>query len=157
MRFATTARRATPRTTISRSEPDQYGRRLYNEAGFRSGGEQKFASDLTSRGLKYRYEDPAEKIPYVIAHVYNPDFSIERPDGSRLIVEYKGYFDQDDRRKHKAIKEANPGLDIRFVFDRPGNVTALLRKGAKSTIRDWLEKYGFKWAIGYMPEEWLFA
>lgn len=142
MRFA----RTSPRTTSkSRSE------------GFRSGGEERFAGDLTSRGLTYRYEDKAEKVPYVIAYVYNPDFAIDRPDGSRLIVEYKGYFDQDDRRKHKAIKEANPDLDIRFVFDRPGNVSAPLRKGAKSTIKDWLEKHGFTWAVGRLPEEWLKA
>lgn len=138
-------------STTTRTSPSE------ENDGFRSGGELRFARDLKARGLAYRYEDPAEKIPYVIAHIYNPDFSIDRPDGTRLVVEYKGYFDQEDRRKHKAIKEANPDLDIRFVFDNPRNLTQPLRKGAKSTVRDWLDKLGIQWAVGTLPQEWLHA
>ena len=43
---------------------------------------------------------------------YTPDFVL--PNG--IILETKGQFISDDRRKHKLIKQQHPDLDIRFVF-----------------------------------------
>lgn len=69
-----------------------------------------------------------------------------------IIIETKGIFDSEDRRKHLAIKEQHPELDIRFVFS---NSKAKLYKGAKSKYFEWCDKYGFKWAHRVIPYDWL--
>ena len=43
-----------------------------------------------------------------------------------------------------AVKKQHPDLDIRMVF----------YSRSKTNIR-WAEKYGFPYAIGKIPEEWL--
>ncbi len=69
-----------------------------------------------------------------------------------IIVEVKGRFTSDDRRKHVAIKKQHPDLDIRFVFE---NSRRKLSKGAKSTYATWCERNKFLYADRVIPEEWL--
>lgn len=116
---------------------------------WRSGLEQETQEFLTGRGVSYRYEEikvrytkPASK------HTYTPDFVL--PNG--IIVETKGRFEADDRKKHELVKAQHPGLDIRFVFSRSRSP---LRKGAKSTYADWCNKHGFRFADKTIPDEWL--
>lgn len=89
----------------------------------------------------FKYE--AEKIPYVIAGHYNPDFIVSTPHG-KIYIETKGYFRPDAKRKMVAVKRQHPNLDIRIVF--------YAKK--KSDIR-WAERYGFAYSIGKIPKEWL--
>ena len=79
---------------------------------------------------------------------YTPDFIL--PNG--IIIETKGMFTTDDRRKHLAIKKQHPKLDIRFVFE---NGRRKLRKGAKSTYEIWCDRYGFECYDRIVPESWL--
>ena len=79
---------------------------------------------------------------------YTPDFRL--PNG--IIVETKGRFISDDRKKHLLVQQQHPDLDIRFVFS---NSKAKLNKGAKSTYADWCIKHGFLYADKTIPEEWL--
>ena len=65
---------------------------------FRSGLEEKVADLLKELGVTYEYE--STKIPYVIQHTYTPDFIL--PSG--VMLECKGYWDSEDRRKIKAVK-----------------------------------------------------
>jgi len=72
-----------------------------------------------------------------------------------VYVETKGHLTEEDRRKMKAVKAANPELDIRFVFQAPYNK---IYKGSKTTYAKWCEKHGFKWAAFHsIPIEWLTA
>ena len=64
---------------------------------FRSGLEEKVADLLCNLGVKYEYE--IEKVPYTIPHLYTPDFFL--PSG--VVLECKGYWDAEDRRKIKAV------------------------------------------------------
>ena len=73
---------------------------------FRSKLEEKVADLLVELGVKYEYE--TTKVPYVIEHIYTPDFIL--PNG--VVLECKGYWDADDRRKVKAVKLANPDLHL---------------------------------------------
>src|SRR3546814_6931922 len=66
---------------------------------------------------------------------YTPDLILK----NGIIVETKGIFDVDDRRKHELIKAQHPGLDIRFVFSRSKSP---IRKGSKTTYADWCAKRG---------------
>jgi hypothetical protein len=82
---------------------------------FRSGLEEKVADLLTNLGVKYEYE--STKVPYVLQCNYTPDFLL--PNG--VYLETKGHLTDEDRRKMKAVKAANPDLDVRFVFQSPFN------------------------------------
>ena len=114
----------------------------------RSGLEDKIAAQIQRANVKAEYE--AYELHYEIPasnHVYTPDFLL--PNG--VIVEAKGIFDVEDRKKHLLIKEQFPELDIRFVFTNPNHK---LYKGAKSTYREWCEKHGFQYAKGLIPSSW---
>jgi hypothetical protein len=76
---------------------------------FRSGLEEKVADLLVNLGVKYEYE--STKVPYILQCNYTPDFLL--PNG--VYLETKGQLTEEDRRKMKAVKAANPELDIRFV------------------------------------------
>jgi hypothetical protein len=53
----------------------------------------------------------------------------------------------------KAVKQANPDVDIRFVFQSPFNK---INKGSKTTYAAWAERNGFPWcAYHSIPIEWL--
>jgi hypothetical protein len=115
--------------------------------GYRSGLEGKVSAQLTEAGVDFEYE--TFKIEYQVNETrkYTPDFRL--PNG--IIVETKGRFVSDDRKKHLLIKQQRPDLDIRFVFS---NSKAKLNKGAKSSYADWCNKNGFLFADKLIPEEW---
>jgi predicted nuclease of restriction endonuclease-like RecB superfamily len=103
--------------------------------------ETKLRKQLTKAKVKFSYE--SEKIPYVIAGHYIPDFIITTPHG-KIYVEAKGHFRPEAKRKMAAVKRLHPNLDIRIVFYSTN----------KTYIR-WAEKHGFKYAIGDIPKDWL--
>lgn len=115
---------------------------------FRSGLEERIADYLVNLGVDYEYE--STKVPYVLRANYTPDFIL--PNG--VMLEAKGYFKPADRRKMKAVKEANPDLDIRIVFQSPHNK---LNKGSKTTYAMWADKHGFPHCSFHnIPDTWLF-
>jgi len=114
---------------------------------FRSGLEEKVADLMVELGVKYEYE--STKVPYVIQHNYTPDFLL--PNG--VYLECKGYWEPDDRRKIKAVKEQNPDLDIRMVFQSPFNK---ISKKSKTTYAQWCDKHNIPWtSFANIPVEWL--
>lgn len=117
--------------------------------GVRSGLEEKVTEQLVKAGVSYEYE--TVKIPYIVPaspHKYTPDFILH----NGVIVETKGRFLVDDRHKHLLIQEQHPDLDIRFVFS---SASTKIATGAKTTVVQWCQKYGFKYAIKTIPAEWL--
>ena len=114
---------------------------------FRSGLEERVADLLQGLGVTYEYE--STKVPYVIRHNYTPDFLL--PSG--IFLETKGYWDPEDRRKMLAVKEANPELDIRMVFQAPYNK---ISKKSKTTYAQWCDKHNIKWtSFAEIPIDWL--
>jgi hypothetical protein len=108
-------------------------------------------SNLDKRGVTYEYE-PC-KFPYVVERGYVPDLLI-----GNIYIEVKGYFRQDAQRKMRSMKEQHPDLDIRFLFQKGSSTVqgAKRRKdGTKMTCKEWAVKYGFEWAEGEIPEEWI--
>ena len=52
-----------------------------------------------------------------------------------------------------AVKECNPDLDIRMIFQRPFNK---IYKGSKTTYAMWCEKHDILWSsYQNIPESWL--
>jgi|TARA_R100000482_G_C5095273_1_gene132878 hypothetical protein len=115
---------------------------------FRSGLEEQIAKQLTDKGIDYTYE--STKVNYQLQCVYTPDFLIP---STGIHLEAKGYFSSKDRRKMLAVKECNPELDIRMIFQRPFNK---LYKGSKSTYAMWCERHEIPWAsFNNIPKEWI--
>ena len=117
--------------------------------GFRSGLEHKVAEQLKAAGIPAVYEEI--KVNYIIPesrHYYLADFALL---GNNIIVETKGIFDATDRAKHVLIKAQYPDLDIRFVFSRS---KAPINPGSKTTLAQWCEARGFKYADKLIPEGW---
>lgn len=129
------------------NKKDKY--RVARSLGYRSGLEVSVAKQLTELGVAFDYE--SVKIEYTIPeskHKYTPDVVL--PNG--IIIETKGRFLNDDRKKHLLLKAQKPECDIRFVFS---NSLAKLNKGSKTTYADWCNKNGFLFADKLIPEEWI--
>jgi hypothetical protein len=119
--------------------------------GFRSKLESVVNAQLADSGITFTYEGKLNKIKYikpVTHHTYLADFLLS----NGVIVEAKGFFDVDDRKKHLYIKEQHPELDIRFLFMNANNK---LRKGSPTSYAKWCDKNGFLWANKIVPQEWL--
>lgn len=113
---------------------------------YRSRLEKRLARWLELNDHPFEYE--TLKLPYTIEAVYTPDFVL--PNG--VVLEAKGWFKPEDRRKMLAVKKANPDIDIRLVFENPNNP---INKGSKTTYAAWADKHGFPWAAATsIPNEW---
>ena len=105
--------------------------------GYRSGFEHKVSDQLKENKIKFEYETTV--IPYIkpeTKHTYTIDFTL--PNG--ILVETKGRWVAEDRKKHLLIKKQHPELDIRIVFM---SGKTIIRKGSKTTYGDWCDNMVF--------------
>jgi len=117
--------------------------------GYRSGFEHKVSDQLKENKIKFEYETTV--IPYIkpeTKHTYTIDFTL--PNG--ILVETKGRWVIEDRKKHLLIKKQHPELDIRMVF-MSGKTK--IRKGSPTTYGMYCDKHGIQWAEKIIPESWL--
>ena len=114
---------------------------------YRSKLEEKVGDLLKGLDVNFQYE--TTKFAYTIPHNYTPDFIL--PNG--VILECKGYWDSEDRRKIKSVKEQNPDIDLRMVFQAPFNT---ITKKSKTTYAQWCDKNGIPWtSFQNIPLKWL--
>lgn len=111
--------------------------------GKRSKFEAQVEAQLIAAGVKPEYEP--ESFKYSLKYI--PDFKL--PNG--VYLECKGWFQPEDRTKMLRVRETNPGVDIRFVFQQNNKLSP------ESNMRygDWCDKHGFKWCVKNIPTEWL--
>ena len=124
-------------------------RRIKKINGYRSGLENKVDSALSEQSISFEYE--VTQIEYIkpqTTHKYTVDFTL--PNG--ILIETKGRWTTEDRKKHLLIKDQHPELDIRFVFQNPNGK---IRKGSKTSYADYCDKHGILWADKEIPKEWL--
>ena len=122
--------------------------RRHNSRRYRSGLEREVAEYLKDKQSKVRYEVLKIEWEDLRYRTYTPDFILD----NGIIIETKGIFDSEDRRKHLEVRKQHPELDIRFVFS---NSKGKLYKGSKTTYGDWCEKNDFLYAHRLIPNEWL--
>lgn len=124
---------------------------LQLETEYRSRLEKKIADQLHGEGIAFGYE--TLKVAYTVPArnaKYNPDFM---PADTTIILEGKGWFKPKDRQKLVFVKEANPLLDIRLVFQNAQNK---LYKGSPTTYAKWCDDHGFPWCDkGTIPPSWI--
>jgi hypothetical protein len=122
--------------------------------GYKSGFEEEIAAQLEKLGIDCKYE--SVKLPYtkpVTKHVYSPDFHLP----NLIVVESKGRFTLEDRKKHILIRDQYPDMDLRILFQNPNGK---INKGSKTTYGMWCDKHNIKWAKrgpkgDPIPKEWL--
>ncbi|MGI6792294.1 hypothetical protein [Aminivibrio sp.] len=116
---------------------------------FRSAFEESVAEGLDAAGHAYRYE--AIKLDYIEPEKrrrYTPDFCL----ANGILIEVKGRWSREDRKKHLLIKLQYPELDIRMVFSNPKEK---INKGSKTTYADFCQRHGILFAKGAIPREWV--
>jgi hypothetical protein len=112
---------------------------------YKSKFEAAFAESLHKKKIVFTYESIS--VDYQISCCYKPDFIL-----NNFIVETKGYFSKEDRRKHLIIKATRPDLDIRFCFQ---NSKTRLSKAKKSlTYGAWCDRHGFLYCDKTIPNDW---
>jgi hypothetical protein len=117
--------------------------------GYRSGFEHIISDQLTEAKVEFGYEDTV--INYIkpeTKHKYTVDFRL--PNG--ILIETKGRWTADDRKKHLLVKKQHPTVDIRIIFQ---SAKTKIRKGSKTSYGDFCDKYGIQWAEKKIPESWL--
>ena len=99
---------------------------------------------------KYEVAYETEKISYVVYQTYLPDFIVTLKSGRKIYLEAKGYWDAADRRKLKLVKEQNPDLDIRLVFQANNKI----HKNSNTRYSDYCDRHGITYSVGVIPEDW---
>jgi hypothetical protein len=116
--------------------------------GYRSGLEHTVLDSLKDRNCDAQYECLKIEWEELNYRTYTPDFLL--PNG--ILIETKGRFTAEDRKKHLEIQKQHPTLDIRFVFT---NSRAKIRKGSKTSYGMWCDKHKFLYADKDVPQEWI--
>ena len=118
-------------------------------ASYRSGLEEKLAEQIEQAGQTVRHEtlklafvEPAKKRSYL------PDLILD----NGIVLEAKGLWVTEDRKKHLYVKEQHPDIDLRFIFCRSATKIA---KRSPTSYGKWAADHGFLFADKEIPEEWL--
>lgn len=117
---------------------------------YRSWLEADVAEDLNQREIEFAYETMT--IPFVEpakVRKYKPDLVFGDED---MIVEVKGRWTANDRRKMGEVIEQNPDLDIRMLFHKDNTIS----RNSRTRYSDWCKKRGIMYAVGgKVPQEWI--
>jgi len=128
--------------------------RISKNVELKSGLEEVIYNYLKDKKVHFVYE--GMKITFnqpTLTKHYTPDF----PLNQSFIIESKGAFNSQDRKKHKLIKEQHPELDIRFIFS---NSKTKIGKKSKTTYGKWCDLFNFKYHCVAstkipFPQDWL--
>lgn len=121
---------------------------------YRSWFEVDIAIDALERDIVFEYEKEhliwiePEKV-----RKYCPDYFVKTKTGKLIIIEGKGRWTADDRKKICYVTEQNPKLDVRMLFERDNTLS---KAPNSKTYTEWCAKKGIKCAVGRkIPEEWM--
>jgi len=126
-------------------------RALAIKNGYKSGLEDDIADQLTALGLLVNYEKRKIKWDDHMLRSYTPDFELD----NGIIIESKGRFLANDRRKHLEVQKQHPELDIRFVFSNSKAYYSAKTTKNRKTYGDWCTANGFLYADKLIPKEWI--
>lgn len=127
-------------------------RKEAEKRGYRSSLELEVAKDLEKYNINPKLIYECLVLNYIIPESkkkYTPDYVL--PNG--IIVEVKGYWSLEDRKKFLYVRESNPDKDIRMVFQNSKNK---LRKSSKTTYSDFCIKNNIIFAEKKIPLNWIF-
>jgi hypothetical protein len=129
----------------------------------RSGLEIKVAEQLEDEGVKFEYEprtfewedkqSRARCLECGSKEVYQRrKYLVDFAVGPSSYIETKGRLTSGDRKLLKGVRECNPDIDLRLIFDRDNK----LSKQSKTRYSEWAAQFGFAYAIGgRVPPNWI--
>lgn len=129
----------------------------------RSRLEAKVLDALDADGVDYQYEPRTVRWSERIVGAKCDECGSKRvsksrrylPDiilGNGIVLEVKGRFTTRDRKLIMGVRETNPEMDIRMVFDRDNKLSA----GATSRYSEWCAKRDIKCCFkGSVPPHWI--
>lgn len=118
--------------------------------GYKSGFEAKIAEQIDTHKLQAKELYEKTVIKYTVPardSRYTVDWTL--PNG--ILIESKGRWTAEDRKKHILVKQQYPDLDLRIVFQ---SARTKISKGSKTTYADYCDKHGIIWAEKTIPEAW---
>ena len=101
-----------------------------------------------SNEMKFDYKYEPETFSVKVDVTYKPDFIAETKVG-KVIVEGKGYFRDEDRKKVLAFTQQYPDYKYHIVFERDNAIY----KGSKYKYSDWCIKHGISYSVKSLPKE----
>lgn len=111
-------------------------------------------------GLLKNWKHHDRKIPYVVNHVYHPDFS-KKIGRKTYLIEAKGRFwDYSEYSKYIWIKKMlPPNVELVFLFADPNAPMPQAKRrkdGTKRSHGEWAGANGFKWySEESIPDDWI--
>lgn len=108
-------------------------RKNAKKQGFRSNLELRVAKILKGAGLPFSFEPGT--VPYILECTYLKDFEV-----CGWVVETKGYWDANDRRKQREVRRQNPHLKIVMCFSDPS-----LKATPQKTYAEFCDWKGWEW------------
>lgn len=108
--------------------------------------DKAFSALSSEMQFEYKYEPETYNVKVDVT--YKPDFIAETKNG-RVIVEGKGYFRDEDRKKVLAFTQQYPDIKYHIVFERDNP----MYKGSKYRYSDWCEKHGISYSVKSLPKE----
>ena len=99
-------------------------------------------------------------VPYIVEHVYHPDFVLE-VDGHTVLLEAKGRFwDYAEYSKYIWINKVLPDkTELVFLFANPSAAMPQAKRrkdGTKRSHAEWAESHGFRWfSEETLPDTWI--
>ena len=133
---------------VQRSKYNKKGFVKARKNGFRSGLEEKVANQIQKANHKLRYEVVKIKWIDFAIRSYTPDFVLD----NGIIIEVKGFWSVEDRKKHAKVKQQHTDLDIRIVFE---NSKRKIRKGSKTSYGMWCDKNDILYYDRIIPLSWM--
>lgn len=151
-------RQTAPKHGKHKPKRNKFNAAVQQKDKFRSDLERKVNGNIPSSMDKW-YE--ALGVPFQVPATmkkYHPDFVL----ANGLIIEVKGIFSIEDRRKHLLVREQYPGIEIRIIFYQDGFLSPKrgdrTRTDRNKRYSDWCEMHDIEYVIdkeGRIPKEWL--
>lgn len=133
--------------TYPRKQPT--ARQVGLRAGFRSGLEESVAAQLQTAGTPFEYETVKLRYRVDETRSYTPDFLLL---SNGILVETKGVYSTQDRKKTRLVREQHPDIELRLVFS---NSRTRISKQSKTTYGMWCDHQGILYADKTIPAAWL--
>ena len=111
-------------------------------------------------GLLKSWTHHKGKIPYIVEHMYHPDFVLE-VNGQTILLEAKGRFwDYAEYSKYIWINKVLPDqTELVFLFANPSAPMPQAKRrkdGTKRSHAEWAESHGFRWfSEESLPDIWI--
>lgn len=107
----------------------------------------KVINNLSSE-MKIDYEYEPQNFTVQVEVSYKPDWIVQGKNGP-VVIEGKGYFRDEDRKKVLAFTQQYPDYRYHIVFERDNPIY----KGSKYRYSDWCEKHGISYSVKSLSKE----